>query len=164
VRQARAEHAHQLSARLVHTFDFIALENLALPNLTRSAKGTMDDPGTNVAAKAGLNRSILDAGWGQLVRFITYKAASAGRCVQRVKASYTSQTCARCGHTDAKSRINRDRFCCVACGHRAHADANAAGVILAFATGRLAIPSPARTRSARPGSGHRSVTTGRDAA
>lgn len=163
-RQARAEHAHQLSARLVRTFDLIALEDLALANLTRSAKGTMEDPGTNVAAKAGLNRSILDAGWGQLVRCITYKAASAGRCVQRVKAPYTSQTCARCGRTDAKSRIDRDRFYCVACGHRAHADANAAEVVLSVATGRLVVGSAKRTSRARPGSGHRSATTGRDAA
>jgi putative transposase len=124
----------------------------------------MGRPGTNVAAKAGLNRSILDAGWGQIARFLTYKAASAGRCVERVNAPYTSQTCARCGHTDARSRVSREHFCCVACGHRAHADANAAEVILALATGRLVIARPARQRNARPGSGHRSATTGRDAA
>lgn len=53
---------------------------------TRSAAGTLDAPGQNVAAKAGLNRSIPDAGWGQLVAFTTYKAASAGRTVRRVRA------------------------------------------------------------------------------
>ncbi len=164
VRRARTEHAHQFSARLVTTFDLLALEDLAVSAMTRSAKGTVDEPGTNVAAKAGLNRSILDAGWGQLVRFITYKAASAGRCIERVRAPYTSQTCARCGHTEARSRTSRERFCCVACGHRAQADANAAEVILALATERLVIAHPARKSSKWPGSGHRSATTGRDAA
>ena len=164
VRQVRREKAHQLSARLVLTFDLIALEDLVVATMTRSAKGTLAQPGTGVATKSGLNRSILDAGWGQLVRFITYKAESAGRCIERVKAPYTSQTCVQCGHTDAASRVNRNLFCCTTCGHVAHADANAAAVVLALATGQLVIEIPKRANSVRPGSGHRSATTGRDAA
>ncbi|HEY3241351.1 MAG TPA: transposase, partial [Acidimicrobiia bacterium] len=112
VRHLRRQHAHQLSARLVASFDLIAVEDLHIAGMTRAARGTIDAPGTNVAAKAGLNRSILDAGWGQLVHLLTYKAEGAGRELVRVAAPHTSQTCARCGTTDPASRFDRDRFAC----------------------------------------------------
>ena len=142
IRQQRRQHAHQLSARLVANYDLIAVENLRVTMMTRSARGTRESPGNNVAAKAGLNRSILDAGWGQLVNMLTYKAEGAGRKLVRVAAPYTSQTCARCGATDPASRPDRDHFACTSCGHTAHADANGAQVILAIATGRIAISRP----------------------
>jgi putative transposase len=153
MRAQRKNAAHQLSARLVRDFDVIAVEDLHVARMTRSAKGTLEQPGHNVAAKAGLNRSILDAGWGQLARLLAYKAASAGREVLRVPASGTSQTCAACGYRDRRSRVNRDRFCCVACGHEDHADANAAAAILAAGLAR-----------SRPEPGHQPVTAGHDAA
>jgi len=164
VRQARRDHAHQLSARIVRDFDVIALEHLALTSMTRSAKGSLEAPGCNVAQKAGLNRSILDAGWGQLVRFITYKAESAGRCIERVRAPYTSQTCAACGRTDPGSRLDRDHFRCTGCGYEAHADANAAAVVLSVALGRLVIEAPRTQDSPRPGPGHQPATAVRDVA
>ena len=153
VRQQRRQHAHQLSARLVADYDLIAIEDLRIPNMTRSARGSVEAPGRGVAAKSGLNRSIQDAGWGQLVNLLTYKAEGAGRQLVRVPARHTSQTCATCGATDPASRPDRIHFSCTACGHTAHPDANAARVILAIATGRLTITRlpPAK----RPGSGHR---------
>jgi putative transposase len=153
VRRQRREHAHQLSARLVADYDLIAVEDLRITNMTRSARGTLEAPGTNVAAKAGLNRCILDAGWGQLVNLLTYKAEGAGRKLVRVAAPHTSQTCAHCGATDPASRPKRDHFTCTNCGHTAHPDANAAQVILAIATGRMIITRPPPKR--RPGSGQR---------
>jgi putative transposase len=155
VRHQRRQHAHQLSARLVADYDLIAVEDLRIPNMTRSARGTLEAPGTNVAAKSGLNRSIHDAGWGQLVNLLTYKAEGAGRQLVRVPAPHTSQTCAACGATHPASRPDRDHFTCTTCGHTAHPDANAARVILAIATGRLTITRPPPTQ--RPGSGHRDV-------
>lgn len=154
VRDARRNGAHQLSARLVFDFDHLCFEALSPASMTRSAKGTVEHPGKNVAQKAGLNRAILDAGWGQLVRFVTYKAESAGRSMTWVDAPYTSTTCACCGHTDPASRRSRETFCCTGCGHEAHADANAAQVILAVGAGRLVIARPRRPPS-RPGPGHR---------
>ncbi len=70
----------------------------------------------------------------------------------RVPAHHTSQTCARCGTTDRASRPDRDHFTCTTCHHTAHADANAAQVILALATGGLSIQPPP---TSRPGPGHR---------
>lgn len=166
VANARKDHNHQLSRRLVDHFDEVFFEDLSIANMTRSAAGTLDAPGQNVAAKAGLNRSILDAGWGQLVSFTTYKAASAGRTVSKVRAPYTSQTCASCGHADPGNRVTRDQFSCNACGHVDHADANAARVVLAVGQGHLTIrpPKKPRQRTPRPGSGHPPATVGRDAA
>ncbi|TMK60699.1 MAG: transposase, partial [Actinobacteria bacterium] len=166
MRQARRDVAHRLSARLVRDFDLIAYEALDVAAMTRSARGTIEHPGRNVAQKGGLNRSILDAGWGQLLCLIAYKAASAGRMIQRVPAAHTSQTCAHCGHTSTENRVTRDNFGCVACGHQAHADANAAAVILAVALGRLAIRASSRKRAGNrwPEPGHQPVTAGRDAA
>jgi putative transposase len=152
IRQQRRQHAHQLSARLVANYDLIAIEDLRIPNMTRSARGTVEAPGRGVAAKSGLNRSTHDAGWGQLVNLLTYKAEGAGRELVRVPAAHTSQTCAICGVTDPASRPDRDHFTCTTFGHSAHPDANAAQVILAIATGRLTITRPP---ARRPGSGHR---------
>ncbi len=97
--------------------------------MTRSASGTVDDPGGNVAAKRGLNRSILDAGWGVFLAILEHKAESAGRVVVAVEPRNTSRTCSHCGHV-AKENRNGEAFACLACGHTAHADVNAALNIL----------------------------------
>jgi putative transposase len=96
--------------------------------MTRSAKGTRENPGRNVRQKAGLNRGILRSGWGLLVRRLEQKAP--GR-VERVNAAFTSQRCSACGLVDAKSRKSQARFVCTACGYACHADVNAARNIAA---------------------------------
>jgi putative transposase len=75
----RKDYAHKASRRLVDSYDVICHEGLAIANMVRSARGTKERPGTGVAAKAGLNDAISDAGWGQLIAMISYKAAGAGR-------------------------------------------------------------------------------------
>ena len=121
---------HQLSATIVQTYDFIAVEDLRIRNMTRSAAGTPEEPGRNVAAKAGLNRSILTQSWGSLYDKIVYKAESAGARFVRVPPAYTSQTCSRCGAIDASSRQSQAVFDCTSCGHVGNADMNAALVVL----------------------------------
>jgi len=76
-----------------------------------------------------LNREILAAGWGLLLRCITYKAEEAGRDVITVNPRHTSQTCHHCGHVDPENR-NATEFRCTSCGHVDHADVNAARNIL----------------------------------
>jgi putative transposase len=92
------------------------------------------DTGTFLAngarAKAGLNRSIHDAGWGQLLRFIAYKAEDAGRELIAVDPRHTSQRCSSCGHVEAANRCSQAEFRCRSCGHEAQADVNAAETIL----------------------------------
>jgi putative transposase len=130
VSRQRRNHLHQLSRRLVDGYDLIAVEALKVKNMSRSAKGTLEAPGTHVAAKAGLNRSILDAGWGTLVSMLAYKAEDAGRQLVRVDPRHTSVTCVACGNRDPANRLNQAEFRCRRCGHYAHADINAARNIL----------------------------------
>ncbi|TDE17811.1 transposase, partial [Nonomuraea mesophila] len=104
--------------------------DLRIANMTRSASGTIEAPGRNVAAKSGLNRSILDAGWGVFLTVLAHKAESAGRKLIAVNPAGTSRTCARCGHSARENRVTQAGFACTACGHTAHADVNAAKNIL----------------------------------
>ena len=108
----------------------IVVEKLKITNMVRSAKGTAERPGTNVAAKSGLNRSIADAGWGAFVSILKGKAEDAGRrVIDDVAPAYTSLTCHLCGHVETANRAGT-AFKCLACGHRDHADINAARNIL----------------------------------
>jgi putative transposase len=125
----RLDHAHKTALQLVRDHDLIAYEALRITNMTRSASGTVKSPGRNVAAKSGLNRSILDASWGVFLNVLRAKAESAGRAVAEVNPTGTSRRCARCGHVAEGNRM-RERFRCLACGHVAHADTNAAQNIL----------------------------------
>ena len=53
--------------------------------MSRSARGTVEEPGRNVAQKSGLNKAILDQGWGTFRRMLEYKQALAwgrGDCRQ----------------------------------------------------------------------------------
>ena len=96
---------HHKSARgLVDTCDTIALEDLRVAAMTASAAGTVEAPGRNVAAKAGLNRSILDAGWTQFMSILVAKAESAGRRVVLVHPGRTSIDCHVCGASCTRAR------------------------------------------------------------
>jgi putative transposase len=145
---ARRDYAHKVALKLVRRCDLIALEDLRVRNMTRSARGTVETPGKNVAAKSGLNRALLDAGFGQLATFIREKAEYAVRTVVSVDAKYTSQTCASCAHVASASR-SEARFTCVSCGHQADADVNAAQVILKRATAQSAPMSELSPESTR---------------
>ncbi|GAT69803.1 transposase [Planomonospora sphaerica] len=130
VRRQRLDHAHKAALALVRDYDVIVHEALKVANMTRSASGTLERPGRNVAAKSGLNRSILDAGWGVFLTVLAYKAESAGRELIAVEPRNTSRTCAECGHVAKENRLTQAAFACTACGHAAHADVNAAVNIL----------------------------------
>jgi len=114
VRNQRRDFHHKTARALVDTCDALALEDLRVANMTKSAKGTVEDPGRNVRAKAGLNRLILDAGWGQFTTILTAKAASAGRRVVLVNPARTSIDCHACGASC--SRPVQDTVICPACG------------------------------------------------
>jgi putative transposase len=126
---ARRDYAHKAAQSIVSDYDLIAMENLRIRNMTRSAKGTIAAPGVNVRAKAGLNRALLDAAFGQIAKLIVEKAESASRQGVFVDARFTSQTCSQCGYVDADSRRG-EYFGCTRCGYEEHADVNAAKNIL----------------------------------
>lgn len=130
VRRQRLDTAHKTACALVADHDVIVCEDLRIGNMIRSASGTAEAPGRNVAQKTGLNRSILDAGWGVFLRVLAYKAESAGRELIAVDPCNTSRTCGACGHCAPGNRVTQAEFRCLACGHAAHADVNAAVNIL----------------------------------
>ena len=117
---------HQISRKIADTAHTVVLEDLNTKAMTKSAKGTVENPGKNVKQKAGLNRAILASGWGQQERKLEYKAGE----LRFVNPAYTSQACSRCGHTAKSNRPSQAVFACGACGFRAHADHNAAINIL----------------------------------
>jgi putative transposase len=119
----RKDWCEKLSTDLAGRFDVIKVEDLRIAGMTRSARGTVAEPGRNVRQKAALNREIARSGWGQLVTRLEDKAP--GR-VQKISAAYTSQRCSACGHTTAGSRESQSRFRCAACNFACNADVNAA--------------------------------------
>jgi len=119
----RKDWAEKTSTSIARRFEVIRVEDLKITNMTRSAKGTRENPGRSVRAKAGLNRGILASGWGLLVRRLEEKAP--GR-VEKINPALTSQRCSACGRVDRGSRESQAVFRCTACGFAGNADVNAA--------------------------------------
>jgi putative transposase len=122
LRNRRRDFHHKTARGLVNSCDTIALEDLRVAAMTTSAAGTVEDPGRNVAAKAGLNRSILDAGWNQFTSILVAKAESAGRRVILVNPTSTSIDCHACG-----ARCGRPRQDTVVCPLHGKLDADLNG-------------------------------------
>lgn len=100
----------------------MCIEDLQVRNMSRSAKGTIEQPGRNVRAKSSLNKSILDQGWFEFRRQLDYKLAWNGGHLIAVPPQNTSRTCPHCGHVSKDNRRTQARFACVGCGFEAHAD------------------------------------------
>jgi transposase len=152
----RRDWVEKTSTRLVVDHDLIVFEDLRVKDMLRSARGTLESPGRNVSAKAGLNRRIAASGWSILVRRATEKAsASEGCAVVRVDPRHTSQRCSACGHVDPGNRPSQAVFSCVACRYADNADANAAKNILAAGLaatargGRPEVGAPGEARTNR---------------
>lgn len=130
LQRQRSHFLHTWSHRYAKNHSVVVIEDLKWKNMTRSARGTVEEPGTRVAQKAGLNRSLLDVAPGRFATMLEYKTARRGGLLVRVPAAYSSQECGECGHVASENRRSRSEFRCVACGHEAHADTNAAKVLL----------------------------------
>lgn len=150
VREAdqRKDFVEKTSTWLVRSYDLVAVEDLDVKSMLRSARGTVEQPGTNVAQKRGLNRSIHAQGWSRFRRRLEDKAATCGVQVVAVDPANTSQRCSACGHTAAENRKSQAVFVCQACGHADNADVNAANNILAVG---LAVTARGGTSQQRPG-------------
>jgi putative transposase len=133
-----ASTAHELTADNA----VVVIESLKIKQMTRSAKGTLKKPGTNVKAKSGLNRAILSKGWHQFASALASAARYSGSRVVAVPPQYTSQRCSQCGHVDPKSRESQAVFRCTHCTYTEHADVNAARCILAAGLAVAACEDP----------------------
>ena len=127
----RHDYLHKITTTISKNHAMIACEDLKVANMSKSASGTMEKKGINVKAKSGLNKSILDQGWGMMVNMLEYKQQWRGGLLIKVNPRYTSQTCFKCKHIAKENRRTQSKFECVKCGHKANADVNAARNILA---------------------------------
>ncbi|ADI10583.1 DNA-cytosine-5-methyltransferase [Streptomyces bingchenggensis BCW-1] len=118
---------HKTTTEISRTFSRIGVEDLAITNMVKSAKGSVEQPGRNVRQKAGLNRAIAGEAWGRTVTMLEYKTADRGGSVVKVPAPNTSRRCSACGFVTSGSRETQARFVCKAdgCGFEANADTNA---------------------------------------
>jgi len=128
---ARNDYLHKLSSTVSKSHAIVCVEDLKVSNMSRSASGTVEDPGKRVAQKRGLNKAILDQGWGEFRRQLAYKLEWLGGELVAVNPAYTSQQCSECRHVAKESRRTQAHFKCVVCGHEDNADVNAAKNILA---------------------------------
>lgn len=112
IKNCRSDFQHKLSKTLVQTYSLIAVENLNVKGL----------------ASGMLAKSVNDAGWGQFLHMLNYKAENAGSRVVEVDARYTSQICPKCDAVAKKELSVRWHSC--PCGCELHRDVAAALVIL----------------------------------
>lgn len=132
----RKDFHHKQARRLIEQYDLVVVEDLAIANMVRRAKPVPDaeNPGrflpNGARAKSALNRSIIDAGWGQFISILRAKAEDAGRTLIEIDPRHTSDGCEKCGHAARKNRVTQAAFVCQRCGHTAQADEHAARNIL----------------------------------
>ena len=130
----RNDFAHKTSRSLVDSkAKVIVFEALRTSNMTRKPKAKQDEQGRYVSnkakQKAGLNKAILSVGWHIIEAYTKYKAYQSGKAVFKIPAPYTSQECAKCGHTHPDNRKSQELFVCGSCGNTENADNNASLVI-----------------------------------
>ena len=160
-RDRRQDFVSWTANRLATRHGMVAVEDLKTRNMTRSAKGTVKEPGSRVAQKAGLNRSILGKGWHKLQLARENVARCTGTTIVKVPAAYTSQRCSACRTVDPESRESQAVFRCTTCGYEENADVNAAKNVLADGLSVSACGDLGATRSMKqePGGNPRGTTT-----
>ncbi|MFB8787283.1 MAG: transposase [Potamolinea sp.] len=133
VANQRANWVHQVASDLVRCNSYVATEKLEVSKMTRSSK-----KGKRKKQKAGLNKSILDVGFGMLRSAIEYKVIEAGGVFVEVPTRQVkpSQTCPNCGLQHKKTLDKRVHQCEV-CGFTMDRDLAAALVMLLWSQGKL---------------------------
>jgi putative transposase len=128
---ARRDYLHKATTTISHNHAMVCIEDLQVRNMSKSAQGSVDQPGKNVRAKSGLNKAILDQGWFEFRRQLEYKLQWAGGWLIAVPPHNTSRTCPACGQVSADNRQTQAKFVCVECGFEENADVVGAINILA---------------------------------
>ena len=122
IADARADFLQKQSTTMSKNHAVIVAEDLKIRNMSASAKGDRENPGKNVKAKSGLNKSILDQGWGDFLRMVGYKQQWSGGKLIKVDPRNTSRTCPECGYVSAENRKTQATFKCQNCAYMANAD------------------------------------------
>lgn len=122
IANARKDFLHKATTTISQNHALVCIEDLQVRNMSKSAKGNSEQPGKKVRQKSGLNRSILDQGWGEFRRQLEYKATWHGGMLLAVPAHNTSRTCPCCGHIAKENRQTQAQFLCVDCSYENNAD------------------------------------------
>jgi len=131
IKNRRLDRLHWISSTISKNHAVIILEDLKVKNMTKSSKGSLEKPGKNVKAKSGLNKSIIDQGWGIFRNLLEYKQSWLGGEVITVDPKYTSQKCPKCLRIDSGNRLSQTNFECLSCKYKENADVIGAKNILA---------------------------------
>jgi len=131
ISNARKDFLHNATTEISKNHAMVAIEDLQVSNMSKSSAGTTEAVGKNVAAKSGLNKSILDQGWFEFRRQLEYKLNWNGGILVQVPAYYTSQICPACGHVAKENRKTQAKFVCMDRGHEENADVVGAKNVLA---------------------------------
>ena len=122
IRNGRRDALHKTTTTISKNHAMVCIEDLKVRNMSKSAVGSTEQPGTHVRAKSGLNKSILDQGWFEFRRQLAYKLQWSGGWLIAVPPQNTSRTCPWCGHVSKDNRQTQARFECVVCGLKGNAD------------------------------------------
>ena len=122
IANARKDFLHKTTTTISQNHALVCIEDLQVRNLSRSSKGNSEQHGKMVKQKSGLNRAILDQGWGEFRRQLDYKVSWNGGMLLAVPPHNTSRTCPCCGHISKDNRQTQAKFLCVDCGYDNHAD------------------------------------------
>ena len=123
----RKDFIHKVTTAIADNHAYVTIEDLRIKNMSKSAKGTIEIPGRNVRQKSGLNRSILDQGWGMFKSFLAYKLKYLYNTeLIKINPNHTSQECSQCHYIHKDNRKTQTDFVCKNCGHEMNADLNAA--------------------------------------
>jgi len=140
IRNQRRDFHHKEARILVDTFETIVFEDLSMHHMVKRPKAKQDENGrylpNGAAAKGGLNKSILDAGWGAFIELVKHKAECAGVTVYEVDPRKTSQMCSACGEEGEHKDLSVRTHICIHCGVVLDRDHNAAVNILNRGLGR----------------------------
>ena len=131
IANARKDYLHKTSTTISQNHALVCIEDLQVRNMSKSSKGNSEQHGKMVKQKSGLNRSILDQGWGEFRRQLEYKVSWNGGMLLAVPPHNTSRTCPCCGHIAKENRITQAAFLCVDCGYENNADVVGAINVLA---------------------------------
>lgn len=122
IANARKDFLHKITTTISKNHALVCVEDLQIRNMSKSASGTKEKPGKDVRQKSGLNRNILDQGWGMFRSQLAYKLQWNGGLLLTVPPQNTSRTCPCCNYVSEDNRKTQAQFKCVSCNYKNHAD------------------------------------------
>jgi putative transposase len=122
IANARKDFLHKTTTTISQNHALVCIEDLHVRNMSKSSKGNSEQHGKMVKQKSGLNRAMLDQGWGEFRRQLDYKVVWNGGMLLAVPPHNTSRTCPCCGQVSQDNRQTQAKFLCVDCGYENHAD------------------------------------------